>query len=449
MALTKASFTMITGAYVNVLDFGATGDGTTNDAVAIQAAFNAANTTPSKTVYFPAGTYLTNSTLTVNPNTTNGVVPQIVGEGSQASIIKAGPGLGANPILKHQGSSPSANIKWTGFQLVGTGSANGQYGVYHINTCFVNYDDIYFAALQEGIRFENAGGGFTEQNVLSNCWASSCLNFIGFSRQVGSTESSFRGTGFSSECHMDLTTVANSRLARMYNLNSLSPNCYNMPVHATVWTNATSAVIQNDGTIPFRALLDFRYESTASGWVMSTGNGATLNFFTGTLVGVSYNPAFNNSVFTGFINQAVYIGNNPGSSGSFTPSIVPGAGTPAITYAANGQQGYYQIVDQICQVTIFINVSSIGAGGSGAIQIYGLPFGSATTPGLVQLDFLTVNANNLTFTGIPTAKVIPSGNNYAVLAQTVSGTTLTDLAWSALAASNVTLFITGQYFVSV
>lgn len=447
MALTKVSNSMITGAYVNVLDFGATGNGTTDDAAAIQAAFSAADTTQPTTVYFPAGTYLTNSTLIVNPNTLNGSVPQVLGEGSQATIIKAGPNLGANPILYHAGASPSSNSKWTGFTLLGTGSANGQYGIHHINTCFVNYDDIYFTALQEGIRFENAGAGFTEQNVLTNCWATSCLYFLGFARQVGSTQNSFRGTGFASECHMDLTVVANSRLVRMYYLNTLSVNCYNMPVHATVWCNASSAVIQNDGLLPFRALLDFRYESSASGWVMSTGNGATINFFTGTLIGLAFNPLFNNSLFTGFINQQIFIGNNAGSSGTFTPSIVPGAGSPVITYAANGQQGFFQVIDSYCQVSMFINVATIGVGGSGTIQIYGLPVNSATTTGTIQLDLLTVNASNLTFTGIPNAKVIPTGNNYAVLAQTVSGTTLSDLAWSALGSSNVTLWITGQYLV--
>jgi hypothetical protein len=46
---------------VSVLDFGAVGDGTTDDTAAIQAAITAAG---AKTLFFPAGTYLIKSTLT-------------------------------------------------------------------------------------------------------------------------------------------------------------------------------------------------------------------------------------------------------------------------------------------------------------------------------------------------------------------------------------------------
>jgi parallel beta-helix repeat protein len=53
MALTKVSFSMITGASFNVLDFGAVGNGTTDDTAAIQAAVNAANAAGGGTVYFP------------------------------------------------------------------------------------------------------------------------------------------------------------------------------------------------------------------------------------------------------------------------------------------------------------------------------------------------------------------------------------------------------------
>lgn len=55
MALTKVSFSMITGAYTNVKDFGATGDGVTNDTVAIQAALD--SLTSGGVLYFPPGEY--------------------------------------------------------------------------------------------------------------------------------------------------------------------------------------------------------------------------------------------------------------------------------------------------------------------------------------------------------------------------------------------------------
>ena len=63
MALTKATFSMIDGAPVNVLDFGATGDGTTDDTAAIQAAYNT-----GRHIYFPQASsfYLISNTITFN-----------------------------------------------------------------------------------------------------------------------------------------------------------------------------------------------------------------------------------------------------------------------------------------------------------------------------------------------------------------------------------------------
>ena len=60
MSLTKVSYSMITGAPANVLDYGAVGDGTTNDTAAIQAALDA-----NACVTFPPGTYLV-STITID-----------------------------------------------------------------------------------------------------------------------------------------------------------------------------------------------------------------------------------------------------------------------------------------------------------------------------------------------------------------------------------------------
>jgi hypothetical protein len=56
MALTKASYSMINGAPLNVKDFGAVGNGTTDDTAALTAA--AAALQSNQTLYFPNGTYL-------------------------------------------------------------------------------------------------------------------------------------------------------------------------------------------------------------------------------------------------------------------------------------------------------------------------------------------------------------------------------------------------------
>lgn len=56
MPLTKSTYFMTNGAPVNVLDYGAVGDGITNDTAAIQAAINT-----YRSVYFPKGIYLVDS----------------------------------------------------------------------------------------------------------------------------------------------------------------------------------------------------------------------------------------------------------------------------------------------------------------------------------------------------------------------------------------------------
>lgn len=63
MSLTKVSYSMITGASVNVKDYGAVGDGSTDDTTAIQAAITAVATT-GQGLYISAGTYKITAVLT-------------------------------------------------------------------------------------------------------------------------------------------------------------------------------------------------------------------------------------------------------------------------------------------------------------------------------------------------------------------------------------------------
>jgi hypothetical protein len=82
MALTKVSYSMINGAEFNVLDYGAVGNGVTDDSTAVQAAFDAASTAGGGTVFLPSGTYLCNTPLVLQ----YGV--NLVGESRANTIIK-------------------------------------------------------------------------------------------------------------------------------------------------------------------------------------------------------------------------------------------------------------------------------------------------------------------------------------------------------------------------
>jgi hypothetical protein len=93
MALTKVTYSMILGAPKNVKDFGATGDGTTDDTAAIRLALIGGGA-----IYFPSGTYLVKDAT----DTADGVVlapasnSVLFGEGD-LSILK----LGAHSTIKH------------------------------------------------------------------------------------------------------------------------------------------------------------------------------------------------------------------------------------------------------------------------------------------------------------------------------------------------------------
>lgn len=85
MALTKVSYSMITGAPFNVLDYGATGNGiVANEQPFIQAAIDAAFAAGGGTVYIPAGTYNITAQIVLKA----GVA--LVGAGSSNTIIDQG-----------------------------------------------------------------------------------------------------------------------------------------------------------------------------------------------------------------------------------------------------------------------------------------------------------------------------------------------------------------------
>ena len=99
MSLTKVSYSMINGAYANVLDYGADSTGVTDSTTAIQAAIDAVSLAGGGTVYVPAGIYdITNIYLSKTMSNEWYYPIQLVGAGRMSGYKTGG------TILNHTGT---------------------------------------------------------------------------------------------------------------------------------------------------------------------------------------------------------------------------------------------------------------------------------------------------------------------------------------------------------
>lgn len=126
MSLTKVSYSMINGAAVNILDYGAVGDGATDDTAAIQAAIDAA-IAQGADVCYPAGTYK-QGPVTL----TNAVNISIYGDGATINAFgdmsSANDNTNRNAVFKLAGTC--SRVTFSDLNIVGDGVlANKQRGI--------------------------------------------------------------------------------------------------------------------------------------------------------------------------------------------------------------------------------------------------------------------------------------------------------------------------------
>lgn len=145
MALTKVSYSLINGAVLNVFDYGATGDGTTDDTAAIQAAITAAESNQQyRGIFFPVGTYKITDTLRIKKTqswfgagpviagpdsdyTTDAGLPNVVTGGVviwQSQINKDGLLVRQDPVGTYRIVLGMENITWVG-QITSAGVGPG------------------------------------------------------------------------------------------------------------------------------------------------------------------------------------------------------------------------------------------------------------------------------------------------------------------------------------
>lgn len=155
MALTKATYSMIEGAPANVDDFGAVGDGLTNDSAAIQAAINS---TATDIVLTNGKTYLCNSTLSFpSGKRLSGNAKLKLGTAGQRLIRTAS--NAQNCVFE--------DFEMEGFSGPGGGYVGGEFGI--------QLDEADWCVIRNVTAYNFGGDGFyvgpntANNNLVENC----------------------------------------------------------------------------------------------------------------------------------------------------------------------------------------------------------------------------------------------------------------------------------------
>lgn len=316
MSLTKVSFSMISGAVANVLDYGAYNDGThaAETTVAIQAAMDdVANGTYRGTVYFPSGAYAINASIRIMPpSVANGlpIKPMVVrGEGWNTQINNLAPA--SNPTFDLSGASgvqirdllltgnttnPNDGIVISGathsvyywtvenivFQMIGVGlkltdtntgiirdckfwpdtSANGGYAP------LIPQVISSFSGVSHGIHFT---GGFVHDVMIDSCEA---VSYTGFASGACGIRGETTG-----QCH-GIRVIGG-----LYQSLDLTTSTVNCGIKANFWYSAIIDGLYFEGsTLSFTNLETSRVSNCGNGGVggqLTLGPGCEYNLIQG------------------------------------------------------------------------------------------------------------------------------------------------------------------------
>jgi hypothetical protein len=154
---------------VSVKDFGATGNGTTDDTTALQAAISAAQVMGAGTkIWFPIGTYLISSTL----NVTSGIF--LVGENGSLNGVNGTPPAGMKTVIQWNSAVTGSNmIRWVsstastvinrggiqGITLDGNNTATN--GLYISSAAYTELDIVTYRTVNQGILIDDANGALS------------------------------------------------------------------------------------------------------------------------------------------------------------------------------------------------------------------------------------------------------------------------------------------------
>lgn len=227
-------------SWINVqTQYGATGDGITDETAALQAAFNAIGNSGStaSVVYLPAGTYRITSTLTMNSKMN---VSIIGADPATTKIIWGGANSGTMMQIDGTAYSRFNRIKWDGNSTAGIvidQSWNGSTGYFDTGN---EYADDEFNNVGIGIRGGHLGYGFAETAIMR------CK--FNYNTTAGITLGNFNALdvwvwhSIFQNCAVGITN------------NNTTSSAGNFKVYNSIFRNSTTSdiVIGNTGEFAFR-----------------------------------------------------------------------------------------------------------------------------------------------------------------------------------------------------
>ena len=202
----------IASSNYNVKSYGATGNGTTDDSVACQAALDAAKAAGGGVVYFPVGTYLI-GLLSDNGQTHNAKIKGGLKIGSNTTVQGAGWGT----VLKIAGASYT-NTSWSKMPLLTNDDFAGGNSNIIIRDMFLdgNRDEVVgFATEMEGIDFVSVTNFLIENVYLEDVTHDSidldlCARGVINAIKVKNTVATNMWNGFHAGSTNSYMTVSNS-----------------------------------------------------------------------------------------------------------------------------------------------------------------------------------------------------------------------------------------------
>jgi hypothetical protein len=384
---------------MSVKDFGAKGDGVTNDTAAIQAAIDAALAAGGGKVYVPKGTYIVGSLVMKNH-------VELYGDGVASTILSSshtGYGLKTiNPVN-------SSTAAWTivrDLRIVNSNGANVDGGIVDVGGTFVLMENVLVQGFKYGCILDQTELSTVRQchfttQLFAGMWLVNNAEYSagaisGFSNRITVQECQFNQAGTvygvvedGGVTHSFINNNFNGcstqlRAAGVTGL-TISESEWESCTVCNVSFNLTTAAGAGVGTTSAAIISGNMFTTTAgaSGNIVNNSGVAYLTLQSNILSSpVSPSVALGASVIAEFItlgNSFSYPTAYSGAAartissslyGAITPGITIGGATTGITYSK--AVGRYQIIGDVCTFTMDIELSNKGAL-AGSVLITGLP----------------------------------------------------------------------------